>query len=62
VFSFDLKDESAPHYPPMIIWDARFQEFDPLVPEHQGGVGLKQIELAFGSFTNRVLTLLESQP
>jgi cellulose biosynthesis protein BcsQ len=41
-------DESAPHFPILVDWDERFQEFDPtLRPEH-GGVTDAQVEATFG--------------
>lgn len=58
LFSFDLNDSSAPHYPPMIIWDPRFQEYDPLLSVDRGGLSEKQVELAFGAFVSRVLDFL----
>jgi hypothetical protein len=41
-------DESAPHFPILVDWDERFQEFDPtLRPEH-GGATDAQVEASFG--------------
>ena len=31
VFNFDMTDTSAPHYPLLIKWNNRFQEFNPLM-------------------------------
>ncbi len=57
-FSFDMDSESAPHFPLIVNFSARFMEFDPLLPESHGGVGEGEIDLAFGAFTRRVKSLL----
>lgn len=49
-FTFDLEDEAAPHFPLRVRWNARFQEFNPLVSVQKGGIGDEEIELAFGHF------------
>lgn len=63
LFSFDLNDLGAPHYPPLIIWDPRFQEYDPLLRDDRGGLSDQHVELAFGGFVGRVLDfVIEDQP
>lgn len=47
--SYDLEDESAPHYPLRINWNNRFQEFDPLLLS-QGLFTDAEIEASFGNF------------
>ncbi len=47
--SFDLEDESAPHYPLRINWNNRFQEFSPLLLS-QGLFTDAEIEASFGNF------------
>lgn len=53
-FNFDLADESAPHYPLLIKWSARFQEFDPLQIPY-GLFSDDEIRAAFGGFVDGVL-------
>jgi Mrp family chromosome partitioning ATPase len=63
LFSFDLNDVGAPHYPPLIVWDPRFQEYDPLLRDDRGGLSDQQVQLAFGGFIDRVLDfVIEDQP
>lgn len=54
VFSFDLNDEDAPHFPLRIRWNARFQEFDPLLSSSKGGLDDSDLELAYGPFFKAV--------
>lgn len=42
-------DEAAPHFPILVDWDERFQEFDPRLRPEQGGATEAQVEAAFGS-------------
>jgi Mrp family chromosome partitioning ATPase len=42
-------DEDAPHFPLLIDWDERFQEFDPKLRPENGGVTDAQINATFGS-------------
>lgn len=58
VFSFDLHSEDAPHFPMRVRWNARFQEFDPLVGRSAGGVDDTDIDLAFGPFVDAVVSAL----
>ena len=44
-----MEDESAPHFPILIDWDTRFQEFDPTLRPENGGVGDAQIDATFGA-------------
>ena len=53
------KDESAPHFPILIDWDERFQEFDPMLRQEDGGVRDVQIEAAFGQLIQRLVVRLE---
>jgi len=48
IFNFDINDESAPHYPLLIKWNNRFQEFDPLLL--QGVLSEADITATFGNF------------
>jgi hypothetical protein len=41
-------DQAAPHFPVLVDWDERFQEFDPQLRPEDGGVTDAQIEAAFG--------------
>lgn len=52
-------DDAAPHFPILIDWDERFQEFDPkLRPEH-GGANPAQIEAIFGALLKFVEARVE---
>ena len=42
-------DESAPHFPVLVDWDERFQEFDPNLRPEQGGATEAQVDATFGS-------------
>jgi cellulose biosynthesis protein BcsQ len=42
-------DESAPHFPLLVDWDERFQEFDPKLRPESGGVTDAQIDATFGA-------------
>jgi hypothetical protein len=57
-FTFDLGDESAPHFPLRVRWSQRLQEFDPLLPVEKGGVGDADIDSAFGPFFDAVKSML----
>lgn len=57
-FTFDLESEDAPHFPLRVRWNARFQEFNPLLAESKGGVSETDIELAFGPFARSVTALI----
>jgi cellulose biosynthesis protein BcsQ len=41
-------DEAAPHFPILVDWDERFQEFDPHLRPENGGVTEAQIDATFG--------------
>lgn len=58
-FSFQPEAEEAPHFPLRVRWNARFQEFNPLVGWAEGGVDDADIELAFGPFFDKVIELIE---
>lgn len=53
------KDESAPHFPILVDWDERFQEFDPMLRPEDGGATHAQIEGAFGQLIARLLSRLD---
>lgn len=56
-FQFALEDDSAPHFPIQINWDARFQEFNPLdIPS--GLFTESQIDASFGKLFARILQLI----
>jgi cellulose biosynthesis protein BcsQ len=56
LFNPAMEDESAPHFPIIVDWDDRFQEFDvSLRPEH-GGVRDAQIDATFGALIEWVTT------
>ncbi len=58
-FSFQPDAEDAPHYPLRVRWNARFQEFNPLLGWAEGGVADADIQLAFGPFFERIIELIE---
>lgn len=61
VFSFDLKDESAPHYPLRINWNRRFQEFTP----NDVSMGLLQYDMiraSYGQLFDGVGAILAEEP
>ena len=59
LFHPDEKDESAPHFPILVDWDERFQEFDPMLRPEDGGATPAQIEAAFGQLIARLLSRLD---
>lgn len=52
-------DESAPHFPILIDWDERFQEFDPMLRPEDGGATESQIEATFGPLVTHVTGFIE---
>lgn len=58
-FSFQPDAKDAPHFPLRVRWNARFQEFNPLMGREDGGVDDKDIELAFGPFFEQIIELIE---
>lgn len=54
-------DESAPHFPILVDWDERFQEFDPGLRPEQGGANEAQIEAAFGALIQWVTRRIEGE-
>lgn len=58
LFSFDLNDDAAPHFPMRIKWNNRFQEFDPKLLA-EGLFTKADIDASFGDFLNRSTQLLE---
>lgn len=55
------KDESAPHFPILVDWDERFQEFDPMLRLENGGANAVHIEGAFGQLIARVLSRMNGE-
>jgi hypothetical protein len=55
------KDESAPHFPILVDWDERFQEFDPMLRPEDGGANRSHIEGAFGQLIDRLLSRLNGE-
>lgn len=53
-FSFDLDDESAPHWPVPIFWHRALQEFNPV----EGGIDSKTASEALGMFFEQADNLL----
>lgn len=47
-FTFALEDDAAPHYPITILWDPRFEGFNPL--EHLNAEAEAAVKATFGSF------------
>lgn len=55
------KDESAPHFPILVDWDERFQEFDPMLRPEDGGATASQIDGAFGQLIERLLSRMDGE-
>lgn len=55
LFNFDLNDQSAPHFPPIIHMHPRLHERNLLRPAEFGGASEADIQVAFGPFLKRVL-------
>ncbi|WP_171938962.1 ParA family protein [Herbaspirillum rubrisubalbicans] len=53
-FSYSLDDEDAPHFPLQIRWNARLQEFSPLVAFEKGGASDAEVNAAFGRFFDAI--------
>jgi MinD-like ATPase involved in chromosome partitioning or flagellar assembly len=58
VFNFDMNDTSAPHYPLLIKWNNRFQEFNPLMLP-KGLLTDTDIAATFGDFLDGFNRLIE---
>lgn len=52
-------DEAAPHFPVLVDWDERFQEFNPNLRPEQGGATAAQVEATFGTLIRWVLQRVE---
>ena len=52
-------DQAAPHFPILVDWDERFQEFDPNLRPEQGGATDAQVEATFGALIQWVLLRIE---
>ncbi len=48
-------DQAAPHFPILVDWDERFQEFDPNLRPEQGGATDAQVDATFGALIQWVL-------
>jgi MinD-like ATPase involved in chromosome partitioning or flagellar assembly len=48
-FNPEMDNQFAPHFPIRIDWDARFQEFNPLLRPEDGGVADVNINACFGA-------------
>lgn len=54
-------DEAAPHFPILVDWDERFQEFNPSLRAEQGGVTDAQVDATFGALIQWVLQRLQEE-
>jgi len=54
-------DEAAPHFPILVDWDERFQEFDPRLRPEQGGANDVQVEATFGALIAWVTQRIEGE-
>jgi Mrp family chromosome partitioning ATPase len=57
-FNFDVNDSQAPHFPIKILWNRRFQEFNPQ-SENYFTDNEEQIKACYGSFLNKVNELID---
>jgi cellulose biosynthesis protein BcsQ len=48
-------DQAAPHFPILVDWDERFQEFNPNLRPEDGGARAAQIEATFGALIQWIL-------
>lgn len=53
-------DEAAPHFPILVDWDERFQEFDPSLRPEQGGATDAQVDATFGALIEWVTRRIEA--
>ncbi len=58
-FTFDLNDDTAPHYPWPVYWHRALQEFDPAGSKNVWDI--KTAEEALGEFMDRVDRFMESR-
>jgi len=54
-------DEAAPHFPILVDWDERFQEFNPSLRAEQGGVTDAQVDATFGALIQWVSQRLQEE-
>lgn len=54
-------DEAAPHFPILVDWDERFQEFDPRLRPEQGGATEAQVDATFGALIQWVTQRIEGE-
>lgn len=54
-----MGDEAAPHFPILLDWDERFQEFNPTLRPEQGGASDAQIEASFGALIHWVRSRID---
>jgi cellulose biosynthesis protein BcsQ len=59
VFNFDPNDESAPHWPVRVLWNSRFQEFDPMTRD-RGILTEALTNATFGELLERITDEVES--
>jgi hypothetical protein len=52
-------DEAAPHFPILVDWDERFQEFNPNLRPEQGGATEARVDATFGKLIHWVLQRME---
>ncbi|MCG6118611.1 MAG: AAA family ATPase [Aquimonas sp.] len=52
-------DEAAPHFPILVDWDERFQEFDPGLRPEEGGATGAQIDATFGVLIRSVMQRIQ---
>lgn len=54
-------DEAAPHFPILVDWDERFQEFNPSLRPEQGGVTDAQMDATFGALIQWVSKRIQDE-
>jgi cellulose biosynthesis protein BcsQ len=54
-------DQAAPHFPILVDWDERFQEFDPGLRPEQGGATDAQVDATFGALIQWVTRRIQGE-
>ena len=54
-------DKAAPHFPILVDWDERFQEFNPSLRPEQGGVTDAQVDATFGALIQWVSKRIQDE-
>lgn len=54
-----IDDESAPHFPLRIEWNAQLQEYAPLKRESEGGISFENIQIIYGPMQRWAISQLE---